>query len=221
MFKFVFVVVLGIGAIPDPAFGQARTFAGTLGGVATLSADARSVPGRQGLNISLYKPENGPAISLFAGAHLNNYLSIQGNYIRNGNTLTLSSSSSDSQSSYEQRRASSQQAFVVDFLVYFRPLTDRLRPYLSVGPGLVYFSSKRKTEIALNGAPALPPARFTSTRPALRVAVGMDVALSRRFALRYSFSETIRHNDVSAQLNPPGQRDLANFQNLVGIVVRF
>ena len=41
---------------------QVVPFAGVLGGVATLSADAKSLPASQGLSISLYKPENGPAV---------------------------------------------------------------------------------------------------------------------------------------------------------------
>jgi len=106
-------------------------------------------------------------------------------------------------------------------LVYFRRREDRLRPYLSAGTGVVRFSSTRQNEVAIGGNPALPPTRFASTRPALRVAVGMDVAVTHRLALRYSFGETIRHNDVSAQLAPPGKRNLANFQNLFGLLVRF
>jgi hypothetical protein len=51
--------------------------------------------------------------------------------------------------------------------------------------------------------------------------VGIDVALTHRIAFRYSFSETIRHNDIGAQLSPPGKRSLANFQNFFGLVFRF
>jgi hypothetical protein len=42
-----------------------------------------------------------------------------------------------------------------------------------------------------------------------------------RWAFRYTFSETIRGNPVSARLSPPGQRNLATFQNLFGIVKTF
>ncbi len=73
----------------------------------------------------------------------------------------------------------------------------------------------------MGGTPLLPPEHFSSVRPALRVAVGIDVRLAHHLALRYSFSETIRHNDISAQLSPSGQRSLANFQNLFGLAFHF
>jgi hypothetical protein len=221
MLRFILATAFGWMCSQVPILAQATPFVGALGGVATLSADARSLPTSQGLNVSLYKPENGPALNIVGGVHLKQYLSVQASYVWNRNTLTLSSSSSGSNSFYEERRKSSQQAVLFDLLVYFRPLDDRLRPYLSVGTGVVHFSSTRQNEVAIGGNPALPPTRFASTRPALRVAVGMDVAVTHRLALRYSFGETIRHNDVSAQLAPPGKRNLANFQNLFGLLVRF
>ena len=221
MLRLILAVILESLYFHAPVLAQIVPFAGALGGVATLSADARSVPKPQGLDLSLYKPANGPALNLFAWVHLNPYVSLQANYVWNRNDLRLSSSSSVSTSFYEEQRKSSQQAALLDVLVYFRRLDDRLRPYLSAGTGIVHFSSTQLRLLALGGSPALPQTRFSSNRPALRVAVGIDVALTRRLALRYSFGETIRHNDVSAQLAPPGKRNLANFQNLFGFVVRF
>jgi hypothetical protein len=49
----------------------------------------------------------------------------------------------------------------------------------------------------------------------------MDFALRAGWSFRYSFSETIRNNPISEQLSPMGQRNLANFQNLFGILKRF
>lgn len=221
MLRFILVVTLECVCFQLATLAQVTPFAGALGGVATLSADARSLPTSQGLNVSLYKPENGPALNLIAGVHLNQYLSLQANYAWNWNDLTLSSTSSGSSSFYEEQRRSSQEAFILDFLVYFRRLDSRLRPYLSVGTGVVHFASTQRQLTALRGTPVLPQARFSSTQPAIRAAVGMDVALTCRLTLRYSFGETIRHNDISAQLSPPGERVLANFQNLFGLVVRF
>jgi outer membrane protein W len=146
---------------------------------------------------------------------------LQANYTWNQNDLTLSSSSPASNSFYQQRRTSSQQGLVLDVLVYFRRLDSRFRPYLSVGTGFVYFSSTQQQLLASGGAPVLPPSHFSSIRPVLHVPVGIDVAITHRVAFRYSFSETIRENDVSRELSPPGQRSLANFQNLFGIVTRF
>ncbi len=220
MWRLILLAALGCICSQLPVFGQITPYAGALGGVATLSADARSLPTSQGLNVSLYKPLNGPAVNFIAGVHLNQYLSVQASYVWNRNDLTLSSSSSGSNSFYEEQRKSSQRAVLLDLLVYFRRQDDRLRPYLSVGAGAAHFSSERQ-QVTLGGAPVLPQTSFSSTRPALRAAVGIDVAITHHVALRYSFGETIRHNDVSAQLSPPGVRLLANFQNLFGFVVRF
>ncbi len=221
MSRFILLAALGYICSQAPALAQVTPFAGALGGVATLSADARSLPTSHGLNVSLYKPANGPTLNFIAGVHLNQYLSVQASYGWNRNDLTLSSSSSGSNSFYVEQRSSSQRAALFDLLVYFRKRDERLRPYLSVGTGVVHFASTRQNQIALNGTPTLPQTRFSSTQPALRVAVGIDVAVTHRLALRYSFGETVRHNDISAQLSPPGERILANFQNLVGFVVRF
>jgi outer membrane protein with beta-barrel domain len=200
---------------------QVVPYAGILGGLATLSADARSQLTAQGLNASLYKPGNGPALNLFGGAHVTQYLSLQANYIWNRNDLILSSTSSASNTFYEEQRKSSQHALIFDLLIYFRRQDSRLRPYLSAGTGIAHLSSTQQRIVALSGTPTLPASHFSSTRPVLRVAVGMDIAIAHHLAFRYSFSETLRHNDISCQLSPPGQRGLANFQNLFGIGFRF
>ncbi len=222
MLRFILVVVaLKCVCFQALALAQITPYAGVVGGVATLSADSRSLPTFQGLSISLYKPEKGPALNFFAGAHLNPHLSIQASYVWNRNDLTLSSPSPSSNSFFEERRTSSQNALILDLMAYFRPLKSRLRPFLSIGGGPVRFSSAQQRQVAIGGTPLLPREHFSSVRPALRVAVGMDVKLADHVALRYSFSETRRHNDISAQLSPPGQRSLANFQNLFGVAFNF
>ncbi len=219
--RLILFLVLYWMCFQVPVMAQAVPFVGIQGGVATLSSDARAVLTPQGLNTSVYTPANGPAINLFGGAHLTDYLSVQGSYIWNSNDLTLSSSSPISNIFYQQSRTSSQAAFIVDFLVYFRRLNSRLRPYLAVGTGIDHFASRQEQLKASGGTPVLPPVRFSSTHAVLHVPVGIDVALTHRVAFRYSFSETIRHNDIGGQLSPPGNRSLANFQNLFGIVFRF
>ena len=86
-------VGLWTGAAP-PVFAQdeGRMYAGALVGVSTLSADAQAStqPGRA--EVSLYKPENGPALNLFVGAHVGRYFTVQANYVWNRNDLTLFSS---------------------------------------------------------------------------------------------------------------------------------
>src|SRR5215813_8908037 len=100
-----------LGAAP-PARAQddGRVYAGALVGVATLSADARSstAPGRA--EVSLYKPENGPTLNVFAGVHVRRYFTVQANYVWNRNDVTLLSSLSSTSGSgfYEQARGSSQ-----------------------------------------------------------------------------------------------------------------
>lgn len=203
-----------------PLFAQSTAFVGALGGVSTLSADARSVASAGQLAVSLYKPENGPALNLLAGIHLSDYLSLQGNYIWNRNDLRLTSSvaSQSGLAFYEQPRESAQHSVVADVLLYFRNRRSAVRPYLSIGMGAVHLRSAAGRLTSSHGSLAPPPATFTSTSPGLRVAVGIDLALGRDWSFRYSFSEAIRNNPLSSRLMPPGQRGLANFQNLFGIV---
>jgi opacity protein-like surface antigen len=192
-------------------------------GISALSADGRSLTSGNTSAVSLYKPENGAALNLFAGVHLTEFLSVQGNYVWNQNRLTLTSTRTAAGNAffYEESRASSQQSFIGDVLIYFRNTGSWARPYLSAGSGLVHFSSKEKSILAISGMPSLPPGEFASSAPALRVAVGIDFTFKSNWAFRYSFSETIRSNPISEQLAPQGQRNLANFQNLFGFVRRF
>jgi hypothetical protein len=203
-----------------PAAAQdSRVFAGALFGVSTLSADAQSVTAGSDAAISLYKPENGAALNVFAGIHLAEYFSAQANWIRNQNDITLLSSFVGPQDGgfYEQRRQSRQNAVVLDGLVYFRRRDSVVRPYLGTGVALIRFSSVAIVSSAARGL-APPIDEIDSTRVGLRSHVGIDVRLAQRLRFRYSFSETISGNPVSASLTPPAQRRLANFQNLFGLV---
>ena len=196
-------------------------FAGAVGGISTLSADARAIFRQTNAEASLYTPENGAALNLLAGVHVSDYFSVQGNYIWNRNTLTLSSVRSANAEFFEERRGSVQHGFIADGLLYFRNRESWARPYLSAGLGLVRFESSDPILLASGGAPARPPALFMSTNSALRVAVGIDLGSVNGWSFRYSFSETLTGNPVSAQLSPPAQRNLANFQNLFGAVKSF
>src|SRR5437868_7575953 len=196
-------------------------YVGAIGGIATLSADAGSQSSAQGLRLSSYSPRNGGALNIFAGAHLHDYFSLQLNYIWNRNDLVLNSSGSGSNMFYQQARTSSQQAGVLDFLIYFRKRSSWIRPYLGTGGGIIHLNSSAGRLISSGGTPVLPPSTFSSTRPVFRSHVGMDLRISRRLSFRYSFSEFIGKNDISKHLSPPAPRRLANFQNLFGFVVRF
>jgi hypothetical protein len=204
------------------AQSRPRLFAGVAAGIATLAADARSQITSGGADVSLYEPENGPALNVFVGSQFHEYLTVQANYVWNRNDVTLTSVSATESgfSFYEAPRASSQHAFVGDLLLYFRERRSAIRPYLSAGVGVVRFQTTARGGDSVRNA-TLPPATSVATHALLRVAVGLDVSLGGQWGARYSFSESLSSNPISAQLSPPGQRSLANFQNLFGVVRAF
>jgi outer membrane protein W len=218
---FWLLVLLLAAAMSATAAAQdtPRFFAGALFGVSALSADARTVTSTDGATVSLYEPANGPAVNLFAGAHLAQYFSLQANWIWNENDLRVFSASTTAPVGFSERgRYSRQHAAVLDALVYFRRTDSIVRPYLGTGVSLIQFSIE-ELEAARMGGPL--HAEVAAVRVGLRSHVGIDVAVSRRLSFRYSFSEMISGNPISASLTPPGRRGLMNFQNLFGIVGRF
>ena len=208
---------------PTLLLAQRPMYIGALGGLATLSGDGSSNVTASSASTSLYDPRNGGAASIFWGWHIFKYVSIQGNYIWNRNDLTLTSTllNPTASSFYQQPMSSAENAFIGDVLVYFRPRGDRVRPYLSQGGGVVHFSSRVSGSTVSNGNLAVPPGGSSSTFPTSRTAVGLDVRVARAWYFRYTFGENISHNPVSAQLSPPGQRLLKNFQNLFGMYRTF
>ena len=216
---YLFLTLAG-GAILQ---AQGRSFLGVMAGVATLSADARSEVAAVPSAASLYKPENGPTLQALGGRHLTDWLSVEASYVWNTNDLTLTSlaSGNGNTSSYEQKRDSTEQSASGDVLVYFRNRASRIRPYLAIGLGLIRFTSTERTLQATPLPPPVPSQKFTSTEPAVRFPVGIDISPWRGWAIRYSFTETIRANPISAQLSPPGQRHLAVYQNLFGFLKYF
>jgi len=202
------------------AWAQVTPYVGLIGGVATLSGDGGSQRTATGLSLSSYSPANGGALNAFAGLDLHNYFSVQGNFIWNRNSLHLNSASSGG-SFYQEDRSSSQEAGVLDFLVYFRGRNSKIRPYLGTGAGIIHFASNLERVVASGAAPVLPLGQFSNTGPVFRSHVGIDLRIRRKLSFRYSFSEMIGHNPISKQLSPPGPRGLKNFQNLFGFVTRF
>lgn len=216
------VVITAGCAHAAAAQDDGRFYAGGLFGVSTLSADARAVTMGQSASASMYKPENGRALNLFAGVHLARYFTLQANYVYNANDLTLFASAVEPGRGvfYEQARESSQHALVADALVYFRARGSAVRPYLGTGLALTRFSSPEATRAVVNGI-APPAGTIASTHIGLRSHVGIDVDLGRGWSFRYSFSETIGGNPISPRLMPEGERGLMNFQNLFGLFRRF
>lgn len=209
--------------IHSGAEAQTRFYGGVLAGVATLSGDARSqLQPPDSSASSLYDPRNGLVFSAFVGRDFSEYVSLQGNYIWNRNQLTLSSSAfSGTLTGYEELRSSSQHSAIADVLVYFRSRESKFRPYLSVGTGLVHFSSSEERITKSVGMPLFPPRTFSSNLIALHVPVGIDVRVGNGWMFRYTFSETLTKNPISDRLTPPGLHRLMNFQNQFGIMRRF
>lgn len=202
-------------------FAQVTPYVGIIGGVATLSGDGGAQRSATGLSLSSYAPANGGALNAFAGIDLHNYFSLQANFIWNRNSLHLSSANSSNGAFYQEDRSSSQQAGVLDLLIYFRKRSSRIRPYLGTGGGVLHLISNLERVTASGGSTALPPPQFSATTPVFRSHVGIDIRIKKQLSFRYSFSEMISRNPISQQLSPPGPRHLANFQNLFGFVTRF
>ncbi len=208
--------------LPATLMAQREAYVGALGGLATLSGDGRSLVTSTSVATSLYDPDTGGAASIFGGIHLFNYVSVQGSYTWNRNDVTLVSSFSDptTLSFYQVPASSTQNAFVGDVLLYFRERGSRIRPYLSQGGGLVHISSHPNGNTLSRGNLSLPGVS-ASTSLTSRTAVGLDVRLRSAWFFRYTFGENISRNPIGAQLSPPGQRLLKNFQNLWGIYRTF
>ena len=217
------IAVAGILAIQGPCNAQHRLYVGFMGGVSTLSADARTVLDSGSATTSSYKPENGPTAGVFVGLHWNNYFSIQGDYLWNTNLLTLDSLAASTTGTgarlYERTFQSRQHTALGSALLYFRPRSSWVRPFLAVGTGVVHVTAEPRSAGIANGIS--PPGSFSATKPALHVAVGIDLKLKSGWGFRYSFAETSSSNPISRQLTPPGSRMLANFRNLFGVVKYF
>ncbi len=204
------------------ANAQQNYFAGGYIGVSTLSADARTDVTSSGAQFSSYKPENGLTAVGFAGRHINDWVSVMGSYGWNRNSLLLASGEAASVSSAISREYhSSMHTVIGEALIYFRPRRSRIRPYLSAGAGVVNIDANSRGAATVSGQPPSLPGSISHTGPAVRVAVGIDLFVSKNWALRYSFSETIQGNPFSEALTPPAPRRLANFQNWFGVAFHF
>ena len=216
-------VVAGTVALRKPCNAQRRPYVGVVGGVSTLSADARTDLDSNSATTSSYKPENGPTAGVFVGLHWSNYFSIQGDYLWNRNLVTLDSLAASTTATgarlYERTFQSRQHTALGSALLYFRPRSSWVRPFLAVGTGVVHLTAEPRSAGIANGIS--PPASFSATKPALHVAVGIDLKLKNGWGFRYSFAETSSSNPISHQLTPPGSRMLANFRNLFGVVKYF
>jgi hypothetical protein len=209
--KLVFFVAIGMCG------QEKRNFVAGLGGFAILSGDAQTEFGR-GAVASSYAPKNGAAFNVAGGRHFNDWVSVQGNYIWNRNEVTLSGVEGTSFHAAVNR--SRQHQVVLDGLLYFRPLSSRIRPSLSTGVAGVR-ASREQISLTASGSATLPELRRSVWWPGVRVAVGIDLLLPNRWGFRYSFSETLTSNLFSESMVPPGKKKLMNFHNLFGFVKYF
>jgi hypothetical protein len=220
-----FLLIFGIlmGASTAPCLARGKYFAGGLGGIATLSADHGADISGSSSALTAYGTENGPAFMIFFGRHFTDHISGQVTYGWNRNTITpdLVTFNGPGQSSYSELRDTRQQSVMADFMLYFQKRSSFARPYLSVGTGWTRLESSLVRVVSVTGSPAMLPSDFSSSAPALRVAVGIDLFARKNWAFRYSFAETIRSNAISQRLTPPGPHDLASFQNLFGFTWQF
>jgi hypothetical protein len=219
------LLMLGIlvGLANVPCLARGNYFAGGLGGIATLSADHATDVSGSSSTLTAYGTRNGPAFMIFFGRHFTDHISGQVTYGWNRNDITpdLVTFNGSGQASYSEERDCRQQSVMADLMLYFRNRRSFARPYLSVGTGWTRLESSRVRVVSVTGSPAMLPQDFSSSAPALRVAVGIDIFARKNWAFRYSFAETIRSNAISQRLVPPGPHDLANFQNLFGINWQF
>lgn len=199
---------------------HAQTFVGGATGVSTLSADGESVVRAEESAASGYKPENGWLVHGFAGRHVSDFISFQAGYGWNRNSLVLTSVRTP-QGAYQQPRDSSQHSLSGDLLLYFRNRRSRVRPFLSVGMGVTHFASRERGSPVATGGAILPPSRFSAANAGLRAAAGIDLLARRGWGFRYMFLESMQANPISPRLCPPGNRRLANFQNVFGWVKYF
>jgi hypothetical protein len=182
---------------------QPSWYVAGLGGIATLSGDTRT-PASGPITVAFYEPENGAAWNFAAGRHLNDWFSIQGNYIGNRNRLQWTFFGDNLRSAFPYRTA--QHAGVADLLLYFRDRRNWVRPYLSAGIGSAH------TRADLSGPQF--SRQETSVDVLMRVAVGVDVLLKGSLRFRYSFSESISDNPFAGPA--PSNKVFMNFQNLFG-----
>jgi hypothetical protein len=217
------ITAAGFLGMRRPCNAQRRPYFGVLTGVSTLSADSRTALDSSSATTSSYKPENGLTTDAYLGLHWSDYFSIQGDYLWNRNLLTMDSLAASTIGTgtrlYEVTFQSRQHTALGSALLYFRPRSSWVRPFLSVGGGVVHLSAEPVSDGVVRGLS--PPGPFRATKPALHVAVGIDLKVNNGWGFRYSFAETSSSNPITQQLTPQGSRMLANFRNLFGVVKYF
>ena len=154
--------------------------------------------------------------SFFAGVHLNDYLSFQGNYTWNRNDVRYHALRGGA--FYDQPAQTTHQLGLIDAMLYFRRRTSWVRPFLTLGTGVAHLASDAGPP---TGELGMTPGSFSEYSPVVNFSVGIDLEVRRGWKIRYTFAETIQPNSLSKRLTPPGERNLASFRNLFGFVKYF
>ncbi len=221
--KSCWMIVALVCLLPAALSAQRTTYFGALGGLATLSGDGSAVITTGSASTSLFSPTNGGAAEAFFGMHLFPYVSLQADYVWNRNDVLLVSTlgASGANSFFRLPETITQNAFLANVLVYFRPRGSRIRPYLSEGVGGVLIHSRLSSGGVNQGNLPLPPNSSDHASPALRTLVGIDLRLRPLWFFRYSFGETLSRNTLGDQVSPAEHRIPKNFQNLFGVFYQF
>lgn len=204
----------------SPASAQRVWYVGASGGISTLSADGRSVVDSNGAAASSYKPSNGFLATAFAGVHLTDYLSTEVSYTRNRNDLILSAVRTPD-SAYEERRDLTQNSFAGDVALHFRGRRSWVRPFLAIGLAATGYRIGWNSTTVQRGSVVPPQGDFSGTKLGFRAAAGIDLAIGKGWSFRYCFLEVMQANPISPLLSPQGERRMADFRNLFGIVKTF
>ncbi|MFN0170683.1 MAG: outer membrane beta-barrel protein [Bryobacteraceae bacterium] len=214
--------IVGCFLLPAVAAAQANWFGGGFAGVSTLSADATAETVSGAGRLAQYKPENGLTAMGFFGRHVNDYFSVQATYGWNANDVGLLSASVGGSGQLSERSYRARMNTVLgEGMLYFRNRRSSVRPYLSAGAGVSHLRAEGRDRLTSIGSTPAFPDTFSSSGVAFRAAVGIDLRMTGGLAFRYSFAETIQANGLSRQLTPRGKRNLANFQNLFGLIWEF
>ncbi len=191
-----------------PCLSQGNVYIAVLGGIATLSGDTRT-PAAGPVGVAFYEPRIGAAWNLAAGFHINDWFSVQANYIGNRNRLGWTYFGDNLRTLLPYQTA--QHAAVADLLLYFRDRQNWVRPYLSAGLGVAH--TRSELLVPEHQQPE------TSNNLLLRSAVGVDLRLTQNLRFRYSFSESISGNPFAGPV--PSKKSFMNFQNLFGVALYF
>ena len=152
-----------IALMMSQGLAQAQAYVTGSGGFAALSnaSAVRSSPPA----VSSYDAKVGAALNFEAGYHINDWFSGQAGYIWNRNRIVSSTFGSGSGMLVQQDAIRSQHAVDAEVLLYFRPRSSQIRPYLSAGPAWVRALSEN--------------------RLGLRVAVGADLMLKSGWGFQH------------------------------------